>query len=88
MRDVASDGENATLARAIIAMAHGLGLGVIGEGVETEEQLDFLRECGCDLVQGYFFSKPLSPHEMLDRVRSEAQLQVSTGRPASGDEME
>lgn len=88
VRDVASDGENATLARAIIAMAHGLGLQVIGEGVETEEQLAFLRECECDLVQGYFFSKPLGPHEMLDRVRSEAQLQHSMGRTASSDGIE
>ncbi len=87
VRDVL-DGENATLARAIIAMAHGLGLHVIGEGVETEEQLEFLRECACDMVQGYFFSKPLTSGEMLDRVRSEAHLQVSMGGPASGDEME
>ncbi len=88
VRDVTSEGENATLARAIIAMAHGLGLQVIGEGVENDDQLEFLRECECDLVQGYFFSKPLSPHEMLDRVRSEAQLQHSMNRPASGDAIE
>ena len=88
VRDVTLEGENATLGRAIIAMAHGLGLHVIGEGVETEEQLEFLRECACDMVQGYFFSKPLTSGEMLDRVRSEAHLQVSMGGPASGDEME
>lgn len=85
VRDVALDGDNATLATAIIAMAHGLGLRVIGEGVETEEQLAFLRRCECDMVQGYLFSKPLSPRQMLDRVRSDAHLEVSIGRPASGD---
>jgi diguanylate cyclase (GGDEF)-like protein/PAS domain S-box-containing protein len=77
MRDVASDGRNATLARAIIAMAHGLGLEVIGEGVETEQQLEFLRGCECDMVQGYYFSKPLSPDEMLERVRREAIPQLA-----------
>ena len=86
VRDVASDPDNATLARAIIAMSQGLGLQVIAEGVETEEQLEFLRSCECDMVQGYLFSKPLSPKRMLDRVRSGTHLQISTGRPASSEE--
>jgi EAL domain-containing protein (putative c-di-GMP-specific phosphodiesterase class I) len=47
------------LGSAIISLAHALGLKVIAEGVETEEQLDRLRELGCDLVQGYYFAHPL-----------------------------
>jgi EAL domain-containing protein (putative c-di-GMP-specific phosphodiesterase class I) len=44
---------------AVIALAHGLGIGVVAEGIETGEQADRLRELGCDLGQGYLFSRPV-----------------------------
>jgi len=52
------------LIHAIIAMAHGLGLAVIAEGIETQEQWDFLKSENCDFAQGYFFSKPIPPTEL------------------------
>ena len=58
--DVAENPASATLAEAIIAMAHTLGKQVVAEGVETIEQLDFLRERGCDAVQGYYLARPLT----------------------------
>ena len=49
---------------AILAMAHTLGLRVVAEGVETPEQLQFLRDRQCDIVQGYLFSRPLPEAEL------------------------
>jgi diguanylate cyclase (GGDEF)-like protein len=48
------------MVRNIIALAHGLGIGVVAEGVETAEQASLLREMGCDMAQGYFYARPLS----------------------------
>ncbi|MBB4636805.1 putative bifunctional diguanylate cyclase/phosphodiesterase [Longimicrobium terrae] len=57
-------GGDAEIVAAIVAMAHRLGLVVIGEGVETAGQLAFLREQGCDAVQGYLVARPMSGEEM------------------------
>lgn len=56
--------DTAPIPRAIIGLAHTLGLSVVAEGVETSEQLDFLRHHQCDTAQGYFLGKP-QPHENL-----------------------
>jgi diguanylate cyclase (GGDEF)-like protein/PAS domain S-box-containing protein len=59
IRDLTTDNDDATITRAVISMAHSLGLKVIAEGVETGAQHEFLAEHGCDEVQGYFFSRPM-----------------------------
>ena len=61
-----SDGPATTIVAATIAMAHGLGLRVTAEGVETERQLSKLTEMGCDEAQGYFFGRPVSAKELSD----------------------
>jgi diguanylate cyclase (GGDEF)-like protein/PAS domain S-box-containing protein len=65
IRDLPGDSDDAAITQAIIAMAHGLKLRVVAEGVETGEQLSFLRAHGCDEMQGYYFSKPLPEHEFF-----------------------
>tara|TARA_R110002167_G_scaffold44202_6_gene133209 strand:+ start:6280 stop:8835 length:2556 start_codon:yes stop_codon:yes gene_type:complete len=57
---VTENGEDAELTQAIISMAHALGFKVVAEGVETAEQLEFLRIRGCEIMQGYYFSRPLA----------------------------
>ncbi len=59
IRDISNDPDDRAIVSAIIDMAHNLGLQTIAEGVETAEQLTFLRLHGCNEVQGYYFSKPL-----------------------------
>lgn len=62
--DIESDPDAAAIASAIIMLAHRLGMTVVAEGVETEGQLDFLQQNGCDLAQGYHFAKPAGFDEL------------------------
>ena len=62
-------GRDAALAQAIISMGHGLGLRVLAEGVETAEQLAFLRQHDCNEGQGYFFAKPAAPEALADLLK-------------------
>ena len=64
IQDISTDGEDRAIVAAVISMARNLGLKTIAEGVELVEQLDFLREQGCDEAQGYYFSKPLPVAQM------------------------
>jgi diguanylate cyclase (GGDEF)-like protein len=64
--DLPGDKENAVLVQAIIAMAHGLRLEVIAEGVETAEQWEYLKSLDCDFVQGYYFGKPMPQADFED----------------------
>ena len=69
VRDLLTDSNSAVIARTIVALAHSLGLQVIAEGVETQEQRDFLEANGCMLFQGYLFSMPV-PIEEFDKLLS------------------
>jgi diguanylate cyclase (GGDEF)-like protein len=59
-----TDPGSATIARTVVALGHGLGLDVLAEGVETEEQASLLLECGCDLYQGFLFSAPVPAEQV------------------------
>jgi diguanylate cyclase (GGDEF)-like protein/PAS domain S-box-containing protein len=63
------DGEDAAITTTVIAMAHSLGLGVVAEGVETAEQLAFLRQHRCDVVQGYWLAQPMRSQACLRFMR-------------------
>ncbi len=63
VRDVLTDPNDAAIAKTVVALAHGLGLGVIAEGVESAAQRDFLAGAGCYAYQGYFFGRPGPVHE-------------------------
>ncbi|NRF94443.1 EAL domain-containing protein [Paenibacillus frigoriresistens] len=64
VQGIEMDRGNASIAKAMIDMAHGLGLRVIAEGVETEDQLAFLKDLHCDSIQGYWLSRPLPPERI------------------------
>jgi len=68
LNDIPNNTDDAAIVGAIIAMAHGLGMGVVAEGIERQEQLDFLRDSDCDEYQGYLLSKPVLASDFLALV--------------------
>ncbi len=83
VRDTPDDKEDCTIVQAIVTMSHTLDLKVIAEGVETDEQMQFLGAEGCDISQGYLISKPLP----LDQLRPwlgdwKAKARGRVSRPA------
>ena len=68
VRGIATDADDVAIITAIIALAHSLHLKVVAEGVEDAAQLRFLRDQGCEEVQGYFFSRPLTAGQFADWV--------------------
>lgn len=77
VRDLERDSGDAAIVEASISLAQKLGLEVIAEGVETVEQLEFLRDRGCDLIQGYCLSRPVPKAELMDLLPRQWQWQHS-----------
>lgn len=73
VRDIGAE-DDAAIVKAILSMAHSLGMRVIAEGVETEAQCDFLRLHMCDEIQGYFFSKPQGAQQIEDLLDRKTRL--------------
>jgi diguanylate cyclase (GGDEF)-like protein/PAS domain S-box-containing protein len=78
IREVTTNPDDAAITKAIIHMAHSLKLSVIAEGVETQDQFDFLRENKCDEIQGYFFSRPVTASEFEAMVEFDKSLPVTS----------
>lgn len=74
IRDVTMDEDNAAIVTALIAMSHRLKIKSLAEGVETQEQLDFLVAQGCDKIQGYLFSKPIPADAFETMIKENRQL--------------
>tara|TARA_R110001583_G_scaffold134394_1_gene286073 strand:- start:2000 stop:4597 length:2598 start_codon:yes stop_codon:yes gene_type:complete len=69
VRSLGSKPESQTIVKAIIAMAKGLDLKVVAEGVETKKQMDILTSLGCDIFQGYYFAKPIPADELASFIK-------------------
>ena len=78
VKDITTNLDDAAISKAVIAMAHGLGLNVLAEGVETIEQLEMLNELDCDNIQGYFINKPM-PAEEFTRILLDSSVNLNNG---------
>ena len=69
VNEIGQSDEGATICDATIGLAHNLGMKIVAEGVETHEQLDYLVARGCDLIQGFYFSRPLPANQLISFIR-------------------
>jgi diguanylate cyclase (GGDEF)-like protein/PAS domain S-box-containing protein len=77
VRSMGEDTNDEAIVRAIIMLGHSLNITVLGEGVETEDQLAILRAEGCDEVQGYLFGRPMPPARFIEVLRGDSNLAQS-----------
>src|SRR5450830_225109 len=68
VRDLSSDNDDAAIISAIVALGRTLNLSIVAEGVETQEQKEFLTAIGCDVLQGYLIGRPMPPTDFLQAV--------------------
>jgi len=74
VRDLESDADDQAIASTIVLMGHNLRLQVLAEGVESADQLELLRKMGCDMAQGFYFSRAVQPEQMADMLREQPFL--------------
>lgn len=85
VKGLANNEEDRTITNGIMALAHSLDLKVIAEGVETKEQMSFLLKPGCDEVQGYFISRPVSAAELTELLKSGWRMNAEMQEPTVVD---
>lgn len=78
IHDMTVDSNDAVIVKSVISLAHNLKLRVVAEGVESQAQLTCLRELGCDVIQGYFFSKPVSADDFVKMLSAGQCLPMTT----------
>jgi diguanylate cyclase (GGDEF)-like protein len=81
VRDITTDSDDAAIVGAIVSMAHNMELKVIAEGVETKEQLEFLRKLHCDEIQGFLFSPPVPYQEACELLDLDIAARLQSGIP-------
>jgi diguanylate cyclase (GGDEF)-like protein len=74
VRELTIGSDDAAIVKAIISLAHNLQLSVIAEGVETEEQLEYLQRNGCDQIQGYYISRPVTAEALVKQLQQEKEV--------------
>jgi len=79
IKDVTTDKDDATIARSIIHLGQAMNLEIIAEGVETEEQLEFLRKEGCQQVQGFLFARPMSSEALIAWLPEQQAVMMQAG---------
>jgi diguanylate cyclase (GGDEF)-like protein/PAS domain S-box-containing protein len=79
VKEIVVEKADRELVSAMVAMAHGLGLRVVAEGVETEEQLVCLRQIGCDFAQGYLFGRPMSAEKLASMLGPSREREINSG---------
>jgi EAL domain-containing protein (putative c-di-GMP-specific phosphodiesterase class I) len=72
VKDIETDANDAAICSATVALGHNLGLEMVAEGVETTAQRDYLAQLGCDIMQGYLYSKPLPADKAIEYLRQQA----------------
>ena len=82
VKDIMTDPSDASITKAIIALAKGLGMTTIAEGVDSEDQMAFLIEQGCDQIQGFLISRPVPPEQVLPFLETSTVLKQAS-RPVS-----
>jgi EAL domain-containing protein (putative c-di-GMP-specific phosphodiesterase class I) len=85
VRDIVESQNDLAIATAIIAMGHTMGMKVIAEGVETDQQLEILRRCGCDDFQGFLFSPAVTSDEFQRLLLAEADRVPRPGAVGEAD---
>jgi len=81
LKEVTRNESDAAITKAIVAMAHSLGLQVVAEGVEYDAQMEFLRENACDLAQGYLISDPIPADAFAKLLKQAAREEAASSRP-------